>query len=98
LQRLQYVLSSLSFQPFQLLFLEHLYDSGPEPTLDSLAHLDCGNGPIKPRYNVYTYTGKNWIWAGHLVIVQVWYLTLERKQCRVTRSDFGYRRRYAIHN
>ena len=70
LKRLHYVLGSLSSQPFQLLFLVHLYDSGPEPMLDSLVHLDCGNGPINPRFNVYTYNGKNRISARDIGIVQ----------------------------
>lgn len=98
LQRLQYVLSSLSFQPFQLLFLEHLYDSGPEPMLDSFVYLDCGNGPIDPRYNVYTYSGKNSIWASHIISVQPMVSNAEKGQCRVTRSEPRYGSRYAIHN
>lgn len=51
------MLKSLSSQPFQLLFLKELFNTGPASQLDSLVHLDCGNGPIKPHFNVYTYSG-----------------------------------------
>lgn len=58
LQRLQYVVCSLSSRPFHLSFPRYPFESGPEPYLNPWACLDCGNGPMWPRFNAYTYTGK----------------------------------------
>lgn len=71
LQGLRYVASSLSSRPLHLLFLEHRYDTGPEPLLDSFMHLDCGNGPLKPKYNAYTYTGQYRVCVRHLFAITV---------------------------
>jgi hypothetical protein len=47
----------LSLKLFYLTFLVISYGSDAEGLYHSFAYLDCGNGEMGTRFNVYTYTG-----------------------------------------